>query len=127
MKTFNRLCKLPLGRVVAVEINGERYERPKVSLTRDNIYFNITKLPLSSIRSIYEDGHFITINENIVMQFRSKMKLILRTRKRTTQNWVDKLIFDHNNPENALNNLQYLPLADHEKKKIEDQLLLLCK
>lgn len=121
MKTFYNLSRLPFHRVSAVIIDGRRIDNPKVSLTKHNIYFNMDKVPLSTIKSVFEDDNFVTLNDDIVLEFRAPtMKLNFRPRQLNAQQWADKLVAKYGNPDDAALKVSIIPLNGEDRKKVED-------
>ena len=100
---FFKLSKLPLKRVSAIEIDGVRTASSFVALTKDNIYFNNRKIPLSEVVSVIADDNFVQLSANVRLEFRSsKMKLHLRSRKLTASQYAELLVKKYCSVNNAL-------------------------
>lgn len=123
MNNFYYLKKLPLERLIAVEIDNQRILFPKIFLSTKNIYINDKVIELDKIQSIYEDSNFVVLYPFCKMEFRSsRQRLHFCRRDLTPKEWVDKLLKQCYNVDLCLKQLQFLPIDDCMKKEIEDLL-----
>ena len=119
---FWKLSKLPWNKVVEIQYNGNTIRNPKITLTKDNIYFSIYKIPVSSLSNWYTANNELIFSPRFKLIFRS-WGLNLTHRNFTVDDWVQHLL-DKNggNPKIALARLITVPISSTTKKQIEDKL-----